>query len=229
MADLGSATEFSATLTDWSEDFQDGFTEFKSGEDAKDEFDFPPFSVDQSAEATQCMPADPSKDVATGSKTDTPSDLDTQSAQADPFEDAPASMEPSSSSAPGETLVTDSSASVTISRTTAAENQIDMEPVALAPKVQDTPVVPGTSTETESKETSQASESTSTAPEVELETVPLVDVEAPKLKATISDSQVPGTSSANVLEPSSAEESAEVTEVSKRVEDLKLDKDARQE
>ncbi|KAF9942243.1 hypothetical protein BGZ67_002576 [Mortierella alpina] len=229
VADLGSATQFSATLTDWSEDFQDGFTEFKSGEDSKDEFDFPPFSVDQSVEATQSMPTDPSKVVATGSTTDTPSDLDTQSSQADPFEDSsPSSAEPSDSTVPVETSVTDSSVSATISGTTATVNEIDIEPVPLAPKVHNTPVVVGASTETESKETSQSAESTSTAHAVEMEAVPLADVEAPKLTATISDSQVPGTTAAKGQEASSAEESAEATEISKKVEDLKLDKDARQ-
>ncbi|KAF9959710.1 hypothetical protein BGZ72_008957 [Mortierella alpina] len=233
VADLGSATQFSATLTDWSEDFQDGFTEFKSGEDAKDEFDFPPFSVDQSAEAAQSTPAASSKDVASGSTTDTLSDLNTQSAQADPFEDSSSSSsssgEPANSTVPEETSVADSAASAAIFGTTATENEIAMEPVVLAPKVQDTPAVAGTSTETESKDTSKAQEATSTAPAVELEAVPLADVDAPKLKATTSDTQVPGTVAAKVQEPSSAGNPAEVTEISQKVEDLKLDKDAKNE
>ncbi|KAF9959870.1 hypothetical protein BGZ70_008739 [Mortierella alpina] len=233
VADLGSATQFSATLTDWSEDFQDGFTEFKSGEDAKDEFDFPPFSVDQSAEATQSMPADSPKEVAAGSTTDTPSDLDTQSAQADPFEDSSSSSsssKPLNSTVPVETPATDASAPAAVSGTTAAVKEIDIEPVVLAPKVHDTPVVVGVSTETELKEPNPSSESTSTALAVDLEVVPLADVEAPKLKATVSDSQVPGTTAAEEQEPSSsAEESAEVTEISKKVEDLTLDKDAKKE
>ncbi|KAF9572844.1 hypothetical protein EC968_009409 [Mortierella alpina] len=232
VADLGSATQFSATLTDWSEDFQDGFTEFKTAEDSKDEFDFPPFSVDQSVETPQSTPVGPSKEVEAGSTTDTPSDPDTQSAQADPFEDSfsPSSVKPSDSDVPAETSVTDSSASATTtSGTTATENEVDIEPVALAPKVQNTPVVAGVNTETESKETNESSESTSTGPAVELEVVPLVDVEAPKLKTTVSDTQVPGTTATKAQEPSSSEESAEVAEINKKVEDLKLDKDTKKE
>ncbi|CAO3565882.1 unnamed protein product [Mortierella alpina] len=233
VADLGSATQFSATLTDWSEDFQDGFTEFKSGEDTKDEFDFPPFSVDQSVEASQSKSTDSSKEVATGSTTDTPSDLDTQSAQADPFEDSSSTSSPSKPSnitVSVEAPVTDAPASAASSGTTATVNEIDIEPVALAPKVHETPVVEGVSTETEPEEPSQSSEPTSTVPAVELEAVPLADVEAPKLKATLSDSQVPGITAAKAHEPSSsAENSAEVTEISKKVEDLTLDRDAKKE
>ncbi|KAG0039227.1 hypothetical protein BGZ82_009172 [Podila clonocystis] len=42
--ELGSVHQFSAPLSDWSEDFQDGFSDFKTGSaDGKDDFDFPPF------------------------------------------------------------------------------------------------------------------------------------------------------------------------------------------
>lgn len=44
--------QFSAPLSDWSEDFQDGFSDFKTGSaDGKDDFDFPPFEGDASSVA----------------------------------------------------------------------------------------------------------------------------------------------------------------------------------
>ncbi|KAI7832626.1 SIT4 phosphatase-associated protein-domain-containing protein [Gamsiella multidivaricata] len=112
VSELGPATQFSATLTDWSEDFQDGFTEFKTAEeDGKDDFDFPPFSVDPKA-------AEASTSTA---HLDTPGQNEVDPF-GDSFEEPSASAKASASSS--------SSSSVATESTTAA-NEIAMEPVTL--------------------------------------------------------------------------------------------------
>lgn len=177
MSELGSATQFSATLTDWSEDFQDGFTEFKTGDssgDGKDEFDFPPFSID-----TQGTPR--ATTIASTANTDTPA-----SGDADPFGDELA--DPFTTVAAPTTTVTES-APVQESKEVEVKDQkeVDIEPVKLGPKVHETPVIevqeePPAMT----KPREEVKEEAKLASEVQMEPVPLLDASAPKLETTLS-------------------------------------------
>ncbi|KAF9547963.1 hypothetical protein EC957_007476 [Mortierella hygrophila] len=234
VSELGSATQFNATLTDWSEDFQDGFTEFKTGEssgDGKDEFDFPPFSVDTQG-AT--------KATTTTTNTDTPA-----SGDADPFGDEMA--DPFTTVAAPTLTTTTESALVQESKESEAKDQkkVEMETVKLAPKVHETPVIesqeePTMTKPTEKKEDKKDEEEKGiTAPEVEMEPVPLLDSSAPKLEMTVSSdgSDLPkasstspaaatttttATPSTTVKTSESAKEDAASSELAKKVEGLEL-------
>lgn len=236
MSELGSATQFSATLTDWSEDFQDGFTEFKTGEasgDGKDEFDFPPFSVDAQGATIA---------TTTTTNTDTPA-----SGDADPFGDEMA--DPFTAVVAPTSTTTAESASVQKSKESEVKDQkeVEIETVKLAPKVHETPVIesqeePTTTKPTEEKKEDKKDEEekkmSKPAPEVDMEPVPLLDASAPKLETTVSSdgsdlpkasstSPAPATTTTTVTpsaeKPSeSAKEDAASTELAKKVEGLEL-------
>ncbi|KAG0279590.1 hypothetical protein BGZ95_000788 [Linnemannia exigua] len=240
VSELGSATQFSATLTDWSEDFQDGFTEFKTADStggSKDEFDFPPFSVDAKGTTT----------TSSISNTDTPAAASAEEADpfgddmADPFTTVAAPTE----SAPGQE----------IKETKEAESkdqkdvEVKMEPVKLAPKVHETPVIdtqeqPTTTTPTSSKEEEndetveekEASKPTAaTAPEVAMEPVPLLDASAPKLESIVSSdgsdlpkalSTAPSTdNTTTTTTKDNVAEDAASSELAKKVKGLELHDD----
>ncbi|KAG0322504.1 hypothetical protein BGZ99_003328 [Dissophora globulifera] len=234
-SDLGSATQFSATLTDWSEDFQDGFTEFKTAsndEDGKEDFDFPPFSVEATAAAAMANKTigENKNAAATTTDLDTPGD-------ADPFGDSFA--EPSSRDVMT-TMETESSSPKSGGESLTATRNVEMEPIALGPEVQDTPVLekttesdnssinatPAASMETSpplSTAASSADDGVKSAalPEasagkaVELEAVLLADPEAPKLEPTEA---VAPASSAVKAETAEAAASAATTVSSSKME-----------
>ncbi|KAG9066653.1 hypothetical protein KI688_012561 [Linnemannia hyalina] len=234
VSELG-ATQFSATLTDWSEDFQDGFTEFKTGDssgDGKDEFDFPPFSVDTQGATIA---------TTTTTNTDTPA-----SGDADPFGDETA--DPFTTVAAPTSTTTTESAPVQESKEFEAKDQkkVEMEAVKLAPKVHETPVIESQEEPTMKKTTEEKKEDKKdeeekgmTAPEVEMEPVPLLDSSAPKLETTVSsdDSDLPkasstspaaatttttATPSTTVKTSESAKEDVASSELAKKVEGLEL-------
>lgn len=235
MSEVGSATQFSATLTDWSEDFQDGFTEFKTGEssgDGKDEFDFPPFSVDAQG-ATIAT-------TTTTTNTDTPATGD-----ADPFGDEMA--DPFTTVVAPTSTTAAESAPVQESKDFQVKDQkeVEIETVKLAPKVHETPVIESQEelattkpTEKEDKKDEQR-EMSKPAPEVKMEPVPLLDASAPKLETTVSSdgsdlpkasstSPAPATTTTTTATPStekpseSAKEDAASSELAKKVEGLEL-------
>ncbi|KAG0378134.1 hypothetical protein BGX24_004634, partial [Mortierella sp. AD032] len=241
VSDPGSATQFNATLTDWSEDFQDGFTEFKTADSAgesKDEFDFPPFSVDTKGTTT----------TSSITNTDTPAAASAEEADpfgndmTDPFTTA---ATPTESAAGQETK--------DIKETKEAESknvEVKMEPVKLAPKVHETPVIdvqeqPTTTTSSSSKEeekeeTLKGKETTeptsaAAAPEVSMEPVPLLDASAPKLEPTVSSdgSDLPKASSTapstdkttTATTKDNVTEDAASSELAKKVKGLELHDD----
>ncbi|KAF8946473.1 hypothetical protein BGZ47_000415 [Haplosporangium gracile] len=237
--ELGSASQFRATLTDWSEDFQDGFTEFKTGEssgDGKDEFDFPPFSVDAQGATTT---ANITKN------TDTPA-----SGDADPFGDGMADPFTTVAAPTTTTTTTTESAPVQESKEVEVKDQkeVEMEPVKLAPKVHETPVIeyqeePTTTTnpaeeKKEDKKEEEVKEGSKPTPEVKMEPVPLLDASAPKLKTTVSSdgsdlpktsSTTPAPSTATATATPSVEKTSESvkedtasSELAKKVEGLEL-------
>lgn len=169
---MGPATQFNATLTNWTEDFQDGFTEFKTAED--DGFDFPPFSVAH-AQADK------------GAQ-------DTNQGNVDPFGDnfaVPSSSEVTANSG----AATDRAEAVPEAGEKANTPKVDMEPVVLAPEVPKDPVIQqsaSTVAATNEQGSTVASKPNTTQSEspggavVELEKVPLADPEAPRLQATES-------------------------------------------
>ncbi|KAG0246779.1 hypothetical protein BGX31_009026 [Mortierella sp. GBA43] len=159
---MGPPAQFSATMTDWSEDF----TEFKSAATGDEGFDFPPFSVAQAQ-------ADKTEQGAAGG--------------VDPFGDNFAvSSTGEAAVASGTTTVPETAgANVTQDTTTETTSKVDIEPVVLAPVVQQDPVVEQSASSTTLAATTQSS--TGSAP-VELEKVPLADPEAPKLQATTTES-----------------------------------------
>ncbi|KAF9188813.1 hypothetical protein BGZ50_001126 [Haplosporangium sp. Z 11] len=243
ISELGATTQFSATLTDWSEDFQDGFTEFKTaddgfsefktaddgfsefktGEDGKDEFDFPPFSAAASdLQKTTITPA-----------------------ESDPFGDDFVVETPSNA-----VMTVDTSEASKGAEQTKDSSNVEMEPVKLGPKVHETPVIDANDIASESQGSNQqspaaasaTSQSTSTAvssspaPDtkaesdqsapstVAMEPVPLADPEAPKLQTTISSdaASLPTTSTTTAKDAN-----VEVAEIAKKVEDLDLQKDSK--
>ena len=246
MSELGSATQFSATLTDWSEDFQDGFTEFKTGEssgDSKDEFDFPPFSVDTQGATIA---------TTTTTNTDTPA-----SGDADPFGDDMA--DPFTAVAAPTSTTTTESVPVQESKGFEVKDQkgVDMEVVKLAPKVHETPVIESQEESTTTKPTEEKNEDktdekekkqekkdeeekemSKPAPEVKMEPVPLLDASAPKLETTVSSdgsnlpkasstSPAPATTTTTVAPSTektieSAKEDVASSELAKKVEGLEL-------
>ncbi|KAF9350175.1 hypothetical protein BGX26_011611 [Mortierella sp. AD094] len=219
VSELGSATQFSATLTDWSEDFQDGFTEFKTasgGEDGKDDFDFPPFSVGQPK----------STDGTTTGATTTN--------EANPFDDDSV-VESSSSAAVNSTGTEgfDSTESVqkeSIESSKSSDADTNMEPVTLAPEVKEAPKIEETVGDSLSKSqdttfTLAANATTSTsAPTVNIETVPLVDSGAANLKdtgVTSSDNQSDKTSKdASATTLTEEKDVVKATEASKKGGDV---------
>ncbi|KAF9155672.1 hypothetical protein BG015_009004 [Linnemannia schmuckeri] len=239
--ELGSATQFSATLTDWSEDFQDGFTEFKTGEssgDGKDEFDFPPFSVDAQGTSTTT--------TNTTTNTDTPG-----SGDVDPFGDELADPFTTVAAPTITTTTTAESAPVQESKEFEVKDQkeVEMEPVKLAPKVHETPAIrsqeePTTTTnpaeeKKEGKEKEEeVKEGSKPAPEVKMEPVPLLDASAPKLETTVSSDgfDLPKASSTTSAPPTAmatatpsgektsenVKEDAGSSELAKKVEGLEL-------
>ncbi|KAG0287370.1 hypothetical protein BGZ96_008680 [Linnemannia gamsii] len=229
VSELGSATQFSATLTDWSEDFQDGFTEFKTGEssgEGKDEFDFPPFSVDTQSTTTATT-------TASTANTDTPASRD-----ADLFGDETA--DPFTTVAAPTTTATES-APVQENKDVEVKDQkvVDIEPVKLGPKVHETPTIevqeePTTTT----KPREEVKEEAKPAPEVKMEAVPLLDASAPKLETTVSSdgsdlpkasTTAPTPATSTTAAASSTEETTEgakedavSSELVKKVEGLEL-------
>ncbi|OAQ32823.1 SAPS-domain-containing protein [Linnemannia elongata AG-77] len=234
VSELGSATQFNATLTDWSEDFQDGFTEFKTGEssgDGKDEFDFPPFSVDAQGATIAST---------TTTNTDTPA-----SGDVDPFGDEMA--DPFSTAAAPISTTTAESAPVQESKEVKGQKEVEIETVKLAPKVHETPVIesqeePTTTRPTEEKKEDKKDEEeeemSKPAPEVKMEPVPLLDASAPKLETTVSSdgSDLPKVSSTSPAPATTAttatpctektsesvKEDAASSELTKKVEGLEL-------
>jgi hypothetical protein len=216
-------------LTDWSEDFQDGFTEFKTGEssgDGKDEFDFPPFSVDAQG-TTMATTTTPT------ANTDTPA-----SGDADPFGDE---MADPFTTVAAPTSTAAESAPVQESKEVEAKDQkqVDIEPVKLGPKVHETPVMeeqeePTTTT----KPSEEVKDEAKPAPEVKMEPVPLLDASAPKLETTVSSdgsdlpkilSAAPAPATSTTVAPSSTEKTGEgakddaaSSELAKKVEGLDL-------
>ncbi|KAG0011967.1 hypothetical protein BGZ80_000298 [Entomortierella chlamydospora] len=186
VSEFGTTTQFNATLTDWSEDFQDGFTEFKtasSGEDSKDNFGFPPFSVDQ-----------PKSTDGTTTATTTN--------EANPFEDdnfVESASNVVDNSAGTEGL--DSKETVQKESTESSKSsgvETNMEPVALAPQVKEAPKIEETAKDSSSKSQDTPLNlgvntiASTSAPTVNIETVPLVDSGAANLKdtgVTSSDNQ----------------------------------------
>ncbi|KAF9992369.1 hypothetical protein BGZ65_012316 [Modicella reniformis] len=181
MSSPGPATQFNASLTDWSEEFQDGFSEFRTGTAEDDGFDFPPFSVDHPH-----------------------SDKTVHGANVDPFGDNFVV----SSTGEGNVSVTKEEA--TEEGAIASSKVVDMEPVALAPEVQKNPVITqsgstATNEQGGSVEATTPSES-SAGVTIELEKVPLADAEAPKLQATEpSDPNSTSKESTTAKTPSSSE------------------------
>ncbi|KAF8955114.1 hypothetical protein BGZ46_002733 [Entomortierella lignicola] len=166
VSELGSTTQFNANLTDWSEDFQDGFTEFKSataGEDGKDEFDFPPFSVEQSKSTD-------------GTATNTN--------EANPFGDD--NVESSSSGGSESATKEEETLNKEIDTLKSKDVDVNMEAVVLAPEVREAPEIEETVTENvETTTTVQGEEKEkTTGSTVEIEVVPLVDSGTGKLKET---------------------------------------------
>ncbi|KAF9120001.1 hypothetical protein BGW39_011745 [Mortierella sp. 14UC] len=234
VSELGSATQFGATLTDWSEDFQDGFTEFKTADstgDGKDEFDFPPFSVDAKGTATSST-----------TNTDTPA---ASAVEADPFSDN--MSDPFTTvAAPKESAPVQESKEVKESKEAESKSQKDvevsMEPVKLAPKVHETPVIdtqeqPTTTTPSstekkeEEKEEKDASKPVAAAPEVAMTPVPLLDVSAPKLESTVSSDESDLPKALSTAPPAAkttkdnGSEDAVSSELAKKVEGLELHAD----
>jgi len=111
---MGPTTQFNATLPDWNEEFQDGFTEFKTGTAADDGFDFAPFSQPPSDKA----PQEADQDTTTG---------------VDSFGDS--FVAPSNNGAAVASDAADSGSS------TADTSKVDIVPVVLAPEVQKDPVI----------------------------------------------------------------------------------------
>ncbi|KAF9085962.1 hypothetical protein BGX23_009247 [Mortierella sp. AD031] len=214
ISELG-ATQFGATLTDWSEDFQDGFTEFKTAEsgDGKGDFDFPPFSVDTK----------PTTTTSSTTNTDTPAADETDpfgNDLADPF---------TTIAAPSEAdAVQESKEEKDIKEVeTKDQKDVEMEPVKLAPEVHETPVIAqeGSSASVEKKEEGTSKSAT----DVSMEPVPLLDASAPKLESTVS-SDGSDHPKATSTEPATAtskdvSETAESSGLAKKVEGLELHDD----
>ncbi|GJJ74790.1 hypothetical protein EMPS_07148 [Entomortierella parvispora] len=195
------ATPFSATLSDWSEDFQDGFTDFKTGE-GKDDFDFPPFSVDAKNETSGSATGQ----VAAG--------LDTPASSADPFgEDdhqaAPASK-PSEETVEVETVVLAPKVHDTpvIHEESTAEKTASVSPAT-----------------TSAHQEKSAPSEPKAAAKVEMEAVPLADKSAPLLEKTVSveGSDLPTTASTPATTTSTSAGVQEKEDHTSRLEMTKSD------
>ena len=156
------ATPFSATLSDWSEDFQDGFTDFKSGE-GKDDFDFPPFSVEAKNETSG---------PAAGHVV---ADLDTPASSADPF---------------GEDDHQAAPASKPLEETADMETVVLAPKVHDTPAIHDESTTAGTPSASPAASSAQQEIVVSSKPkaavQMQMEVVPLADQSAPLLKKTVS-------------------------------------------
>ncbi|KAG0268497.1 hypothetical protein DFQ27_006562 [Actinomortierella ambigua] len=206
----GSTQQFNATLTDWSEDFQDGFGEFKTapaGVDGTDEFGFPAFDRGATAGAAKHIESDgdPFGDHAAEAPVDST-----------PSPSAPVASPPPAAS----TTSVAATAAVSKDGEEAGDEEavhsvgVDMDPLRLGPKVPATPTLeeptgtgststiaapvpaaaaaaapPSTQSEAtaDSKNASTpASSSAAPVPTVKMDPVPLADSDAPKLQPTVS-------------------------------------------
>ncbi|KAF9109133.1 hypothetical protein BGX27_007957 [Mortierella sp. AM989] len=210
-AEPGPATQFSATLTDWSEDFQDGFTEFKSasvGEDGKDDFDFPPFSVDQSKSANETTTE------ATAANESNPfGDDDAAESSSNVVASSPASPEGLDST------------KIEKESEPPKSNDVDMEmeTVTLAPVVKEAPKIEETIADTtKSQDTTVAPEVKASTSTVDIEIVPLVDTKAANLKETSSNDK-PDSSLKDVspITPTPEKEASKTAEATKATEATK--------
>ncbi|KAI8598553.1 hypothetical protein EDD21DRAFT_382177 [Dissophora ornata] len=224
---MGSAAQFSATLTDWSEGFQDGFTEFKTGDDGKDDFDFPPFSVDPKSET-----------AATNNNATTQSTNQDTPADADPFGDSfaePSSSVVASSSSSNDGL--ESFATIEVCEKSESK-EADLKPVVIAEtsapaSVNEQPTTATAETTSTGVEAKGVESGPSAPKAVELETVPLVDPEALKLQATepVDVSGLSKDEAAVAKVPSSPTKttSAEAKVEVKKAEEIDSDKDKKDE
>ncbi|KAF9928215.1 hypothetical protein FBU30_002558 [Linnemannia zychae] len=218
VSELGSATQFTATLTDWSEDFQDGFSEFKTADlssDGKDDFDFPPFSVDaKGMSTTNTFFTDMNTSIGTNPFGDD---------MADPFTTVTVPAEPSPTQDMKES---------TESKEDGKKDQkdIEMEHVKLGSKIHETPVI---ESQEGSKTTSVAEKDENATSSVAMDPVPLMDASAPKLKTTVSSegSDVPKASLVASASEGTSENAKDISldaasnELAKKVEGLELEDD----
>ncbi|KAG0232730.1 hypothetical protein BGW41_001741 [Actinomortierella wolfii] len=190
----GSTQQFGATLTDWSDDFQDGFGEFKTapaGVDGTDEFGFPAFDG-----------GSPNATGAVSRQIEVDDDPFGDHAAAAPFDATPTATATATAAVTPAASVTSDTSTTANSKDGKEQREeetihsvgVDMDPVRLGPTVSESSVseeqtrdtaVTTTTAQTEAKEiTTPASSSTTATPSVKMDPVPLVDSSAPKLQAT---------------------------------------------
>ncbi|KAF9574957.1 hypothetical protein BGW38_008268, partial [Lunasporangiospora selenospora] len=161
---LGTSTQFNATLSDWSEDFQDGFTEFKSAsaENKDGGFDFAAFKEgEDSAKEKELTEQQGGVTSESGSSTATATaagvsafaqDFGFDSDPNDPFLDNAGNSQDPTAATTTATAATDPWPATTMTNPlteeksgpttmtgskegSVTEKAVDMEPVPLAPKV----------------------------------------------------------------------------------------------